>query len=131
MKIGPPSLGRTERVRPASASVRFLEIFPVLRPPPFSLDDILSGRRASVPRPSPSGVRLRARTAVPVPRPLIQIEDSSVFVGKNRIRHTTTPIQKFCRLSIEDNVIQIQSRSMSGTTLSDIDCKNGFGLNYP
>ena len=26
MKIGPPSLGRTERVRPASASVRFLEI---------------------------------------------------------------------------------------------------------
>ena len=33
--------------------------------------------------------------------------------------------------SIEDGVIQIQSRCMSDPLLSDIDFKNDLGLDYP
>ena len=40
-----------------------------------------------------------------------------INIGKRRIRHTTT-------LKLNDGVIQIPSRSMSDTPLSDIDFKN-------
>ena len=61
--IGPPSksvLEADELPRPASASVRF-------RP-----GGGRSRRKSSFRRSSPSDVRLHPRTAVPVPRPLIQ-----------------------------------------------------------
>ena len=56
--------------------------------------------------------------------------DSSQFnfeinVGKNRMNF------QIDSKSIEDDVIQIQGRSMSYPTFSGIDFKNGFGLNYP
>ena len=41
-----------------------------------------------------------------------------INVGKSRIRHTTTPKKE---KSIEDGVIEIQSRFMSDTTLSDVN----------
>ena len=51
---------------------------------------------------------------------------SSINVGKGRIRHKTTPEFKFQIdwKPIEDDIIQIQSRSMSDPTFSDIDFKN-------
>ena len=49
-----------------------------------------------------------------------------INVGKSRIRHRT--ILKLNLLidskSVEDDVIQIRSRSMLDSTNSDIDCKN-------
>ena len=55
-----------------------------------------------------------------------------INVGKSRIRHTTTlqlNDEVLDRLKIdEDDVIQIQSRSMSDLTLSDIDFKNKMAL---
>ena len=51
-----------------------------------------------------------------------------INVGKSRIRHTTTlqlNDEVLDRLKIdEDDVIEIQSRSMSDPTFSDIDFKN-------
>ena len=55
-----------------------------------------------------------------------------INVGKRRIRHTTTlqlNDEVLGQLKIdEDDVIQIQSRSMSDLTLSDIDFKNKMAL---
>ena len=47
-------------------------------------------------------------------------------VGKNRIRHKTIlkMNDEFLDPKLIENVIQIQSRSMSDPTLSDIDFKN-------
>ena len=58
-----------------------------------------------------------------------------IIVGKRRIRHTTTLKLNFeiVSKSIEDDVIQIQSRSMSNPTLSDTDFKkwNRLDLDHP
>ena len=48
-----------------------------------------------------------------------------INVGKSRIRHRTTLELNFLidSKSIEDDIIEIQSRSMSDPTFSDIDFK--------
>ena len=49
-----------------------------------------------------------------------------INVGRTRIRHTTTPKLNFWidSKSVEADDVQIQSRSMSDPSLSDIDFKN-------
>ena len=49
-----------------------------------------------------------------------------IYVGKRRIRHRTTLKMNFWidSKSFEDDLIYIQSRSMSDPSFSDIDFKN-------